>query len=176
MNRYTLGAVAVSALAAAPATAHAITFDFSFTGSSGGVVTGELIFSAAAGTHLKPTDVVITGAPAKLTPPATPYTMHQNSVQGNGFTISDGHIIGGRYYVSSNHNSIYATLVLNYAASNNYYRIGTSTGDYLNVVAITDNAAGFAGATYTAAPEPASIALLGAGLAGIASFRRRGRG
>lgn len=168
-TKYKLPAIAATAVMASPIAVHATTIvDFSFTGSSGKTVTGSLSFASTNGTGLKPTDVKILTAP---TPFQVPVDLGNGTLtNGPGYTFSNGNITKGSFYIQGK-TSVEGYNFLSLNGSNKFGQTGTS--------ASTSNSRGFSGVQYTTAstsvPEPASIALLGAGIAGIATFRRRRR-
>jgi hypothetical protein len=191
MRKIAMSAVAVVATSTAPA-AYALNFDFSFTGGSGGIVTGELIGLAASG-QSQPTDIIITSSPFPL---VTPYDIFSAPIGGvnGGFSVHSGQITHAAYTISNRNGSqIGFSLVL---GSNGWHALSQFTtrnatgghppsqfslspGNVITLPAVglapeyVNTAAASNGPTAT--PEPASIALLGAGLTGIAAFRRRRR-
>lgn len=170
-TKYKLPAIAATAVMASPIAVHATTIvDFSFTGSSGKTVTGSLSFASTNGTGLKPTDVKILTAP---TPFHVPADLGKGTfTYGPGYTFGNGNIKNGSFYIQGDSSGGWMNILsLN---GNNELRQSVTAN------AQTSNSRGFSGVQYTTAsstsvPEPASIALLGAGIAGIATFRRRRR-
>ncbi len=181
MHKVVIAAVGV-AVFSPPPLAYAMNFDFSFSGSGGGTITGE-IFGLASSGESAAVDLQIFSAPSYLvsTPsynglPSTPFDIFSGHVSTNLFTVSAGHIVGAQFLATK---SSYA-LGLNVFGGLNAF--GTTWGG-----SPTANGNGFAGATYTPTlggvsqasggasnvPEPATILLFGAGLAGISAFRRR---
>ena len=109
MRRF-LTLIAAAVALAAPLSAHALDFDFSFTNTSGntaGTVTGE-IFGLTDNATSAPTDVVITSYPAALTGlPAAPWDLytipgfefgnHGTPFLADNFTVSNGVITDALY-------------------------------------------------------------------------------
>ena len=194
-TRYTLPVVAATAVVVNPIVAHATTIvDFSFSGQAGGAVAGVLTFSSAAGSSQQPASVTITGLPNKFKLSSRlPLDLKNGfSPYGNGFTFSSGHVKAAsfRYFFGS------ATLEIGYRGNNlflshttyntNITTVSTTSNGgtrpvYTNTSIIvtrsTLNKLGFSAVKFSPAsvPEPASITLLGAGIVGITSFRRRRR-
>lgn len=173
-TRYTLPVVAATAAMVTPIYAYAGTteFDFSFTGDGNNTVTGELFFADTSAGVQTPTDVVITSG-GNVSLPTTPFDMvavvSPTNYRGGFAFNSSGSIVGAQFRATAASRSLVLGGFDGGTNRLSYFNWSARTG------AGTSNHGGFPGATYTevSAPEPASIALLGAGIAGIASFRRR---
>jgi hypothetical protein len=165
-NKYSLKAVAVGAVMVTPVAAYALTVDVSFTGGSGNTVTVALDFAASTAVHEMPTAVSIVSAPVGN-------NVHFSGTRvfegGFGFNLNNSVITGVSFAATKQIGGQSYLLRLNAGGTFNEY--------YDNVGANfrTANNSGIQGLNglSSAVPEPASIALLGAGLAGISAFRRR---
>ncbi|HTW72724.1 MAG TPA: PEP-CTERM sorting domain-containing protein [Acetobacteraceae bacterium] len=189
-TKYTLTSVAASAVLLSPivAQARAVSIDFSFVGEQGGTVTGVLYFTNDTGQQT-PSAVKIVTASGKDAGRSwnlsAPFTMVPTMEAGH-LTLTSGGVIGGFLSLvekTHSHDAIHQEtlhLATSYGAGTiNFFLIST-----LNTTGAGARKSGhleFTGnahlpATYSiAAPEPSSIALLGAGIIGIASFSRRRR-
>jgi hypothetical protein len=177
-TKYTLQAVAASAVMLSPIAvqASAIDIGFSFTGSLGGIVTGVLYFNADTG-RLDPTEVEILTTPwgSLLNPPFYIVPTHQIGV----FTLSNGKIEGGGGSfgrVTSRYTSgLIRNVLLNSAGEYEqlFIRIHATPGSFIPYSTFTSRSGALSYSYPPSAPEPSSIALLGAGIVGIASFSRR---
>ncbi len=177
MRKIILSAIAVAATTQVQ-TAYALNFDFTFTGNGGDVVTGE-VFGLINGTYSSATDIVVTSGfplgggqsyPIDMFAGANVIVRNSFSVTGSAVTYANfrGHkLLSSIGTVSRN-----AWLSLHTFGYNWLSTYGTAGGTSFRVTT-GNRGQNLVTFTLVEAPEPASIALLGAGLAGIAGFRRR---
>jgi hypothetical protein len=167
--------LAVCLLTAAPSSAEPMNFYFSFSNSTAngcgncnipGTVTGE-IFGLENNSTTAATNVEVFSYPGGiLNVPSAPFSVSDYAaslgqfVNANFFTVTDGQITDARYQIFGGYFDIDV---------NNEFN--TLTG--FDAGTRVQNLLGLSGITFTYVPEPLTVSLFGAGLAGMAALRRR---
>jgi hypothetical protein len=157
-----------------PSYAGPINFLFSFSNNVAGcgncnvpgTVKGE-IFGLQDNSNGPASSVVILSHPAGiLNLPATPFLVSDYAatlglfISQNDFTVSNGAITFGIYQIFGGYFDLNVANAFNTLASP-------------NAATRVQNLQGLAGVTFTQAPEPFTLSLFGAGLAGAVAMRRR---
>ena len=184
MKKYTLAAAIAVAATNGPA-AYALNFDFHFD-TSDGVLSGEITGLAASGESSGAIQIlsVPTGIPAIPAGAFFPAGLGFGQL-ADAFVVNNGMIVSSVFdayhFLPSVSISAAMYLAINYGGHTQFsyqrssHRVGP-LASAIGPVAYTltvGSSGGSGGGGTSGVPEPASIALLGAGIAGIATFRRR---
>ena len=171
-RRYVFPAVTAAAVLLEPIMAQAAVptaFNFFLDGP---IIKGEILFGDANG-KLAPTGLELF-KPGMILPanayPSSPFDIWAIRTHTSGsFSLSQGKIVAASFKLSAHSGSNAYKLKFDWATGTNQFtKNGTLT---------FGNQSGFDTIVFQSipVPEPTSIALLGAGLAGISTFRRRRR-